>query len=73
MKVFMLTAINIFTMFPEPVDRLNFAAMLIIGFPMLQGRAEIAIPEYEDPPPIADYIAASYMLAALNVRFNINH
>lgn len=54
-------------MFPEPGDRLNVATMVILEYPVLQGIAADAIPESDEPPLIAGYIAGSYMLAALNV------
>lgn len=62
----MLTAINMFTMFPEPSDRLNVAAMVIIGYPVLQNLVADTIPHSDEPSPIARYIAGSFMLAALN-------
>ena len=68
-QVITLTAINIFTMFPEPSDRLNVAAMVILGYPVLQNLVADIIPHSDDPPPIAGYIAGSFMLAALNVNF----
>ena len=72
MQLITLTAINIFTMFPEPSDSLNLASMVIIGYPVLQGLVADSIPHVTDhaPPRIAKYIAGSFMLAALNVRIS---
>lgn len=58
-------------MFPEPVDRLNVATMVIVGIPVLQSRAEAIIPEFDEPPPVAAYIAGAYLVAAINVRHRI--